>query len=186
MAINNTERNNEIAFLPFYAINKYIRDEYRLSVIRSTIQAIPDLPAGLRSTIERIIRQSVNVPGFRNGAKAPSGLLIKPLVSAFEKKSVVVAAILAAWVEIHTGLRDQVFSLLKARNWDMHPVDADRMNLPGFIPNLPAGENFESLTQAFIEMFPDEKVESDDVLLMSVWLSGRLPYKTADETITEG
>jgi hypothetical protein len=60
------------------------------------------------------------------------------------------------------------------------------MNLPGFIPNLPAGENFESLTQAFKEMFPDEKVESDDVLLMSVWLSGRLPYKTADETIPEG
>lgn len=186
MEINNTEIKKEIAFLPFYTINKYMRDEYRLSVIRSTIQAFPELPADLRSTIERIIRQSVNVPGFRNGAKAPSGLLIKPLVSAFEKKSVVVAAILAAWVEIHKNLRDQVFSLLKARKWDLHPIDADRMNLPGFMASLPTGENFEILNQAFIEMYPDEKVESDDVILMSVWLSGRLPYETVNKTVPVG
>jgi hypothetical protein len=50
---------------------------------------------------------------------------------------------------------------------------------------LPPGENFDSLQQAFIEMFPNEKAESDDLILMSIWLSGRLPHEGVNLTIPE-
>jgi hypothetical protein len=41
----------------------------------------------------------------------------------------------------------------------------------------PKGEEFDVLNQAFQEMYPDQNFSSDDISLMVVWLSGRLPYQ---------
>jgi hypothetical protein len=91
-----------------------------------------------------------------------------------------VAAILAAWTEAHAALKEKVQALLEARQWEILPIDADRTKLPGFITIWPRGENFEVINQAFKEMYPDTEVSDDDVSLMVVWISGRLPYQFTD------
>lgn len=170
-----------IQYLPFHAINEFMRPDFRLSVIRTALTALPTLPENRRLPIDLMTRQAVKVPGFRNSAKAPAALKARPMAEAFEKSPELVAAVLSAWSETHTALRQQVYDLLSARGWELLPPEADRTQLPGFLPTWPKGEDFDLLNQAFQKAHPDDPAGADDISLMVVWLSGRLPYQSAEE-----
>ena len=165
------------SFLPFHALNEFMTPEYRLEVIRGVLSAQPGLPDSLRHPIDKLTGKLVKIPGFRNSLKAPTPLRIKPTVEAFEKSPNLVAAILSAWAENHADLREKVFTLLESRKWDILPINADRSKLPGFLTIWPQNENFDVLNQAFREIFPEFEAPNNDVSLMVVWLSGRLPYQ---------
>ena len=167
----------KVSFLPFHAINEFMTSEYRLEVVRSTLSALPGLPEKYQSPINKLTGRLVKIPGFRHSLKAPAPLRIKPTVEAFEKSPDLVAAILSAWAEAHAELLENVYTLLQARGWDILPIDAERLRLPGFITVWPHGENFEVLNQAFKDMYPEAAASSNDVSLMVVWISGRLPYQ---------
>jgi hypothetical protein len=83
-------------------------------------------------------------------------------------------------VEAHPHLKQQVYDMLVSCNWEMLPIGVDRSHLPGFIPKWPEGENFETLHAKFVELYPSVGANSDDISLMVVWLSGRLPYHEHD------
>jgi len=180
------EKEKKVSFIPFHALNHFMRDGYRRDVIRTAVNGMRGLPKDLQRDIEKQIKRFVKVPGFRNSARAPLSLTAKHMPDAFEKSPDVVKAILAAWAELNAGLRQQVFDLLETRGWEMLPVDADRTKLPGFLTTWPEEEDFEVINQAFTEKYPDAGVESDDVSLMTVWLSGRLPVEAnqKEETST--
>jgi hypothetical protein len=131
--------------------------------------------------IDRMTRKVVRVPGFRNSLKAPTPMKVKPMAEAFEKSPDLVAAILSAWAEARPVLRQQVYDLLVARGWDILPPEADRTQLPGFFIKWPHDEDFEKLNSAYSERYPDAQETSDDVSLMVVWVSTRLPYQIDDE-----
>lgn len=173
--------DQEIQFLPFHAINEFMRPDFRLSMIRTTLQVLPQLPEDLRAPVERLIRQSVKVPGFRNSAKAPASLKVKPTADTFEKNPFLVAAILSAWAEAKSELRQAVYELLSERGWEVLPPGADRTQLPGFMTTWPKGEDFEVLNEAFQEAYPDSSESNDEISLMVVWLSGRLPYQMEED-----
>ncbi len=168
-------------FLPFHALNEFMRHDYRLTVVKAALTALPGLPDRFRKPIDSLTKQVVRVPGFRNSLQAPTPLKVAPMAAAFEKSPELVAAILAAWAETHPDLQTKVYDLLKARNWDVPPPEADRTKLPGFLTHWPEGEDFETLNKAFAEMYPGHGMSSDDVSLMVVWLAGRLPYHTDDD-----
>jgi hypothetical protein len=168
-------------FLPFHAINEFMRDDYRSNVIRSTLNALSTLPPEYRDPVERLTKRNVQVPGFRISIKAPVMLRLKPTIDAFVKNPQMAAAILSAWAEAHTGLRSQIHEFLTTRDWEILPPDADRTRLPGFIPSWPKEEDFENLTLAFKELFPSTDASDDDINLMAVWVGGRLPYQSSSE-----
>ncbi len=176
--------NKEIKFLPFNALNEFMNDEYRLNIVQITLNALPSLSTDLRKPIDQFTNQLVKVPGFRNAVKAPVYLKIKPYIEAFEKQPKLVAATLAAWANINQELQSQVFEVLQARHWELLPVDTDRTKLPGFLIVWPKDETFETIYLSFKETFPNSNATSDDVSLMSVWLSGRLPF-TSDKKTSE-
>ncbi len=165
-------------FLPFHAINEFMRDDFRLSLIRSILSALPGVSKDHRDQIEKLTKKFVQIPGFRISTKAPVSLRLKPTIDAFEKHPQLVSAMMAAWSETHNELRNQVYDLLVSRGWEVLPADADRTRLPGFIPVWPKEEDFEKLTLAFKEKYPSSNVEVDDISLMVVWVSGRLPYES--------
>jgi hypothetical protein len=168
-------------FLPFHAINEFMRDDYRSKVIRSTLSAISTLPAEYRDPVDRLTKRNVQVPGFRISTKAPVPLRLKPTIDAFVKNPQMAAAILSAWAEMHTDLRSQVHDLLVTREWEVLPPEADRTKLPGFIPSWPKEEEFEKLNLAFKEKYPSTEASDDDISLMVVWVSSRLPYQSSAE-----
>jgi len=163
-------------FLPFHALNEFMRDDYRLEVIRTALSVLPNLPEEQREAVERLTRRLVQTPGFRNSAKAPVAKRVRPTAEAFAKNPQLVAAILAAWAQAHPELRQRVFDLLTERGWELLPVDADRTQLPGFFTQWPKDEDFEKINQAYTVKFPDLPASTDDVSLMVVWLSVSLPY----------
>lgn len=179
MMINTDDK--KVQFLPFHAINEFMRNDYRLAVVRTTLNSYASLPEEMRAPIDKLIRKVVQVPGFRNSAKAPTNLKVRPTAEAFEKNPRLVAAILAAWSELHAESRQKVHDLLTARGWDILPVDADRTKLPGFLITWPQGEEFEVLNKAFDAMYPGDQISSDDISLMVVWISGRLPYQIDEQ-----
>jgi hypothetical protein len=199
-------------FLPFHAINEYMRPDFRLKVIRETLTAQTNLEEHLSNDLNQQIRKRVTVPGFRNSDKAPALVKVLPTSKSFEKNPDLVAVILSCWVETQSELRDQVFTLLKSRNWQIVPetdgIDTDTLNtemikewpvfpihmnrakLPGFFTHWPKGEDFETLYNNFSELFPDSDASMDKVSLMVVWLSMRLPFQVdsdneKSETIEE-
>ena len=175
------DKDKEARFFPYHAINEFMTDEYRDAVVRSVLMAHSTLPEEYSSSIDRNIKKTVHIPGFRNSAKAPAQLRVKPAIDSFQKNPALVAAILAAWAELHATLRQQGYDLLVTRGWELLPVEADRTKLPGFLTTWPKGENFETLFQAFTTTYPNTTPEMNDVSLMVVWLSGRLPYDFVDK-----
>ena len=168
-------------YLPFHAINEFMRDDFRLEIVKSVLQGLPELPKDLRIRVERSCKENIKIPGFRNIKNAPVHLKIKPTAEAFSKDPQATSAILSAWSEIHCELRQQVYELLFARGWEILPILADRSRLPGFLPEWPTGDDFDILYQAYEEKFPFESSNGDNVSLMVVWLSGRLPYHNQDD-----
>ncbi len=170
-----------IRYLPFHAINEFMRDDFRLEVVKSALLGLSELPKDDRIRVEKLCKENIQVPGFRNIKNAPVHLKIKPTSEAFAKNPQVVSAILSAWAEIHFELRQNVFDLLVIRGWEVLPLQVDRNYLPGFVPEWPTGEDFDVLYKAYIEKYPIETTNADDVSLMVVWVSGRLPYHNQDE-----
>jgi hypothetical protein len=174
--------NKTTQFLPFHAINEFMRDDYRAIVIRSTLHSLSGLPEEYRDPVDRLTKKNVQVPGFRISTKAPVPLRLKPTIDAFAKHPQMAAAIISAWAEVHNGLRTQVHDLLAARGWEILPPEADRTKLPGFIPSFPKEEDFEKLTTAFKEKYPTIEASDDDISLMIVWVGGRLPFQSPAES----
>jgi hypothetical protein len=174
------KEEKEVGFLPFHALNEFMTDNYKKQVVTTTLEALPNLPSEYSAPINKIIRKSVKVPGFRNSVKAPLSLKVQPVTDVFEKDPTFVAAVLNAWSETHPTLREHVYELLSSREWDLLPADANRTKLPGFLTVWPGGEDFETLNGAYTEMYPQAQTSNDDISLMIVWLSGRLPYQIDD------
>jgi hypothetical protein len=175
----------QAAFLPFHALNEFMRTDYRQTVIHSVITRIPSLTENQQKAVNQAIKKMVQVPGFRNSLQAPAPMKVKPAIQAFEKSPAFVAVVLSAWAELNQVLRQQVFDLLVSRGWDVLPPDADRTKLPGFLTTWPKDDDFPILNQAFSETYPDAQASTDDVSLMAVWLAGRLPMEQVDSEPSE-
>lgn len=195
--------DNTFQFLPFHAINEFMRPDFRLIVIRHSLSALSNLSNQHQDSVNRMVRRTVKIPGFRNSEKAPTAIKIVPTAKAFEKNPELVAAILSAWSESKSVLRQQVFEVLKQRGWSLLPAESvsltnlpsvesekdwgvlppevDRSSLPGFLTYWPKDQEFEAIYQTFSELYPEENASIDEVSLMTVWLSNRLPYHISGE-----
>ncbi len=163
--------------IPFHAINEFMKNTYRLTVVRSTLIGMNRLPHERQVPINQLVKKLVTVPGFRNSEKAPATVKAVPTAQAFDKSPELVGAILAAWAELHPALRQQVFDLLSLRGWSLLPIEGERTRLPGFFVQWPEGETFEELAAAFRSQYPEAKDSNDDINLMIVWVATRLPIK---------
>ena len=175
--------NEKIEFLPFNAINEFMVPEYRKVVIKEVFTRFNSLPNSRQKTINGEIKKLVKIQGFRDSSQAPIGIKSRESSSAFEKSAKFAGEILAAWVEINPDLAQNVFQMLTDRGWIILPADADRSKLPGFLIKWPAKDSFEILTTEFREKHIDIEYTDDDVSLMIVWLSNRLPYEMVTEDI---
>jgi len=169
------------SFLPFHAINDFMRDDYRLEVVRAALAALPSMSADQRDPVDRLTKKMVQIPGFRNSLKAPTGMRLKPTVDVFIKSPQMAAAILSTWADSRPELAQKVYELLIERKWELLPLEANRSHLPGFMTAWPSGEDFEIVNLAFKEKYPTSNETLDDISLMVVWIGGRLPYSNDEE-----
>ena len=163
--------DKQVKFLPFPAINEFMVDDYRNKVLQNVFSNQANLSGDRRNSINGMVKRMVSVPGFRNSAQAPAPL----------RSPEFTGQILQAWSDLHPELRQKIYDLLKAREWEILPTEADRSKLPGFMVDWPKEETYDSLDQAFAEMYPGAEDSSDDIRLMVVWLGNRLPYNMSQD-----
>ena len=173
----STEEKPKMEFIPFHAINEFMRTDYRIILLRSTLLALPDLSSKTQASVNKQTKKHVKVPGFRNSAKAPASVKAVAMVKPFEKQPKLVAAILSAWAEANPELRQQIFDILSGFDWKLLPQEANRTRLPGFLTQWPEEEDYDAIYDNFTEAYPESEYDIDDVSLMAVWLSLRLPVE---------
>ena len=184
--ISKSENSSKLEFIPFNAINEFMRSDYRMIFLRSTMLALPDLSPKTQASINKMIKRFVKVPGFRNSTKAPASVKAVSMVKPFENQSKLVATIISGWAEYNSELRQQVFDILSGLNWKLLPSDADRTRLPGFLTQWPEEDDYEKIYEDFIKVNPESPYGIDDVSLMAVWLSLRLPVnKVSKDMLNE-
>lgn len=172
----------QLQFIPFHAINEFMRSDFRLNIIRTTLSSKDALDRNFSSQIDRLTRKHIKVAGFRNSIKAPVTIKAVAMVKAFEKQPDLVAAILNAWSESKSEFRSQIFDLLIERGWKLLPIEADRSKLPGFLTDWPEEDDYEALYEAFIKTYPESLAGIDETSLMVIWLAGRLPINKVSKT----
>lgn len=171
------DEKRKVEFIPFHAINEFMRNDFRLSVLRTTLAMLPKLDRKFSTPINRLTQKHVKVAGFRNSVKAPASVKAVAMVKAFEKEPKLVASVLDAWAESYADLRQKVYNLLVNRAWVLLPIETDRTRLPGFLTRWPEDDDYEVLYDAFNQAYPESQASIDEVSLMVVWLAGRLPIE---------
>jgi hypothetical protein len=173
--------NQKTQFAPFHAINDFMLPEFRLHVLQTVLSRLDQLTPERRTAIQKQIKRSLKIPGFRNALLAPLPVKIKNSVSIFERSPEYAAQIIAGWADLHPELRAQVFELLTERGWELLPADVERTKLPGYLTRWPGSDSFEVIVKAFQEKFSQTDVTDHDISLMAVWLSTRLPYDVVEK-----
>ncbi|HWQ05305.1 MAG TPA: hypothetical protein VN452_08110 [Longilinea sp.] len=167
-------------FFHFHTINEFMLPDYRQQVLTQVISNLDNLPVDLRSRLNGHIRNLVKVPGFRNSGLAPVPVKVRGSIQAFEQSPKFTASVLAGWCTLNEELARQTFDFLTARGWTLLPLEADRTKLPGFLTHWPKAEQFDVLDEAFRDQYPETIYSDNDISLMVVWLSARLPYELVD------
>jgi hypothetical protein len=172
--------DKKLRFLPFNALNEFMLDDYRQEVIKIVLVSLDKLTVDQKQSMNRAIKRSVVVPGFRNSALAPLPVKIKGVIETFQKNARFTAEMIQDWYCLNSELAAKVFELLKERGWELLPIETDRSKLPGFLITWPKSDSFEMLYDAYRVKYPDDGVADNDIGLMIVWLSVRLPYEMVD------
>jgi len=173
----STNEKPQMQFIPFHAINEFMRNDFRVSLLRSTMQSLPELSPKTQGNLNKLTKRYVKVPGFRNSAKAPASVKAVGMVKPFEKEPKLVAAIISAWAEANPELREQVYSILSGFGWRLLPAETNRTRLPGFMIEWPEEEDYEKIYETYTEAYPEGEYSIDEISLMAVWLSLRLPVE---------
>ena len=168
--------NTKIEYLPFHAVNEFMRDDYRLTILYEVFNSLDKCTAMHRQLILRLFSKGVQIPGFRNSSLAPLAMKIKNSASLFIKSGEFSATIMESWSNLHPELKTAMLALLTEHGWKPQPVEVDRSLLPGFMIDWPKSDTFEALIKAIRELHPEVSESDDDISLMAVWVGNKLPY----------
>ena len=164
---------------PMIALNVYLLPEFRQEILSMVIAGMSALPDEIRRPVLSAIREEVKISGFRNPFSAPHSVLVRRMETVFLKQSRFVKVILKAWAGLHQDLVPAVSPVIRALSFqknDQLPEypDPEKAFLTGWPENL----TYEKLTELIRAQ--DQKITAgtDDLALMTVWLSGCLPDPT--------
>lgn len=165
----------DIETIPFKAINVYINEDYLETVLKSVLTGYKKLPKQAQIEFTVFLRKYVTVLGFRDPSRAPLTLQVNALAKAFEEKDEVVPYVLSIWAKVNKKFADMVKSWLEDQGLKDLATEREYAEGAGFTQDLPKKYAFDKLEKAFAKDNPDAKFDRNDLILMVLWLSGRLP-----------
>ncbi len=170
----------EKEMLSYKAINVYIEQDYLEKVMRDILTGVKKLPKQDQINFSRFMRQYVTILGFRDPSRAPLPLQVNALMKAFEEKDEVVPVTLSVWAKIHKKLAKQVKDWLDGEGWKDLATEREYEEDGGFAADWPKKLTFDKLVKDFQKAAPDAKFDRDDLILMVLWVSGKLPKDQSD------
>lgn len=171
-----TMTEETVKYLPFNAVNEFMRDDYRLTILHEVLGHAESAAGEKRKELSKFVARYVKIPGFRNSNMAPAGLKAKNSPSLFQQSADFAALVMEIWSTLHPELKSIVWNELNDRGWKPEPLEKDRSELPGFQIHWPKEDSFESFHKKIKELRSDLSESEDDISLMVVWVGNRLPY----------
>jgi hypothetical protein len=168
--------NKKAQFLPFHAVNEFMRDDFRLTILHEVFQNLEKVNKEQSLQINRLFSKGVQIAGFRNSSQAPLAVKIRHSTSLFERSADFASLIINLWSQLHLILRSDIWQILDKKDWKPLPMEADRSLLPGFRVDWPTGDTFDTFIKAYRENTPDSSESDDNICLMVVWMANKLPY----------
>ena len=165
----------DIEYLPYKAVNVFINREYLEQLLETVLKGYNKLPKEKQIAFVKQFRQHVNVLGFRNAIRAPLSLQINAYVSAFEEKNDVVPFTISTWAELNPNLASEVKNWLGEEGWKVLDMDRAFVETEGFLTDWPEKLTFDKLVKNFMKAKPNVKHNREDLILMVLWISGKLP-----------
>ena len=170
----------EKEYLPFKAINVFIEREYLEKVTKDVLEGKGALSKDDQIQLANFFRNQVSVLGFRNPVRAPLSLQVNAYASAFEKKEEVIPFTLTIWAKIKTDLAKTVKQWLESEGWEDLALERQYDETAGFLSDWPKAFTFEEIEEKFKQANPKVDFDRDDLILMVLWISGRLPNEQSD------
>ena len=161
--------------------------EYKESVVKRALEQLKDSPEAHRE-LEASINAVVRISGFKNSAIAPLPHLTKPVLRQLDFSNDLAAAVLKAWAKSLQPLHDAVADSLANSGVSVDYPDFAGGGFRGFW----SAADWRRESDAILERHGE--FESDDVLLMLCYATGRMPsdddaaveQPTNGATVTEG
>lgn len=170
----------EKEYLPFVTINVFIERDYLEKVIKDILEGKGTLSRDDQTELTSFFRKHVNVLGFRNPLRAPLSLQINAYASAFEKKEEVIPFTLTIWAKINSDLAKTVKQWLESEGWEGLDLERQYDENEGFSTDWPKELTFEEVEEKFKQANPRVDFDRDDLILMVLWISGRIPNEQSD------
>lgn len=165
--------NNE--YLPYKTINVFIERDHLQKILESILQNIKTLPKDDQISFGNFFREHVEIFGFRNPMRAPLPLQINAFVRAFEDKDEVIPFTLSTWTKINENFSKIVKEWLNSKGWKELRFEKKFDETEGFTRDWPENLTFENLKEEFNKVQKDLEYEDNDLMLMIMWISGKLP-----------
>lgn len=166
---------NEVENLPFKTINVFIERDFLEALVKQILSNLKMLSKEDQKKFNQLFRKYVTVLGFRNPLHAPQPLQIKAYATAFEDKEEVIPFTLSTWAKVQEDLANKVMDWLKAEKWEDLALYREFDDSLGFKNDWPENLELDTLVAKFQEKYPDIEATKDDLSLMLLWVSGRLP-----------
>ena len=163
------------SLLPLISLNVFLLPDFRREILTTVLNQKDNLSPEIMQELRQAIKEFVKISGFRNPLAAPQALQVRAMESPFEKESRFVKAILSSWADINSDLQAKVQAVLHELGFepnDQAPLYPDPEN--AFAVGWPEDLSFEKLAD-LVKQKTETDASSNEISLMTVWLTGRLP-----------
>lgn len=163
-------------FQPMIALNVYLEPYFRQEILDKVLAQRTKLPEQAQRDLSAIFRSEIQIRGFRNPLAAPHGLLVKESEKKFEKDSRFLRVILSAWVSTLDFDPQELSAALTELGFVPSEVAAEFEDPENaLLEGWPAGLSYADLEQKVSEKVPSLKISQNELALLTIWLTGRLP-----------
>ena len=162
-------------YLPFKTINVFIERNNLREILEFVIKNVDKLPKEDQISFGNSFREYVSILGFRNPLRAPLPLQVNAYVRAFEDMDEVIPFTLTSWTKLRSDFAEKVKDWLKSEGWEDLQLVREYDETKGFIQEWPESLTFEKLNDDFAKANPNLDYDQDELLVMILWISGKLP-----------
>lgn len=155
--------------LQFVAINGWMPEEYRATVVNHVLASLSQASGDARQLFKSIVGSyKLRLNGFRDPFRAPPALLHEPISQLMYHSDELVGAVLRIWMESHTELYEVVSQHLSAMNMSTQGPDFSENRFTGTWNTAIWLREKEKLVASHSEFC------EDDIALMLCSVSGKM------------
>ena len=154
---------------PWIAVNEYMQDEYRETLVDLALRHLPHASQDLRVFAKREISQAVTISGFRSFDRAPVEVARWHVVRQMEQNTGVVTAVICLWARAEKKLINELQTAAEAKGLRFCPDWSWQEAKEGFY----AFEDIAPLaecTEALAQDRPSPEADHDGAVPAAGWV----------------